>query len=198
MRYGFQENSVNISSTKKSRIIFPVLLTINLTFLLSDNNLIYQFFLYHAYSVKMEDTLVISILLFPFLFILSFGIFSAIWCLEDSGISYSNDKAFKGKKKNIQAQNVGNWFDFLLKGYSGIGVIISYISQIFKSSEVTFLMLFLILFPVLLMILSLPVVFLFDSSKKRRNLFMHKIAHKQNIFEIFTVNVEYTEREEGI
>jgi len=64
----------------------------------------------------------------PLTLIISYTLFSALWSLSDAGIVFSNRKVVekKGKEKPIIGQSVGGWFNYILKGYAGLGALVVY------------------------------------------------------------------------
>lgn len=58
--------------------------------------------------------------------IFSLAVFGAIYFLIDSGVVFANKKKLSEGASSTEVKAVGSWFSDLLKGYTGITVIINY------------------------------------------------------------------------
>lgn len=51
--------------------------------------------------------------------------FAGAWTLYEAGIGYSNKEKVKDKGVFIETRSVGGWYLQFLKGYAGIGVLLT-------------------------------------------------------------------------
>ena len=214
MDYGFEE----IHKSEKFRRIFqgffPGLMAINFSALIADNtmlqNLVTTEWTYNLASYLPNPSGYIQMITFiiciPFTLIISFVLFSALWALLDAGIVYSNKKTVekKRKEKPIIGQSVGGWYNYILKGYAGIGAIIIYLelvglyfttiqfgSDIFLDFANGYL--FLSYF-ILLPIFTIPTIIVLDVFRDRRVEFTRKQAMKLGISKDVTITLQEVDR----
>jgi hypothetical protein len=216
MDYGFEE----IHQSEKFRRIFqgffPGLMAINFSALIADNptlqGLVTTDYTYLAASspaftnplgyIQMMTFLVCI----PFTLIISFTLFSALWALLDAGIVYSNRKHVekKRKEKPIIGESVGGWYNYILKGYAGIGAIIIYFELVglyFTSIPIvanffttfTNVYLFLLYF-ILLPIFTIPTIIILDIFRNWRVEFTRKQAMKLGISKSVTITLQEVEK----
>jgi len=136
MDYGYEEIHKSERFRRTFQGFFPGLMAINFSALISDNlmlqNLVTTGWTYNIASHLLNPPGYIQMITFivciPFTLIISFTLFSALWSLLDAGIVYSNKRTVeeKRKEKPIIGQSVGGWYNYILKGYAGIGAIIIY------------------------------------------------------------------------
>ena len=67
---------------------------------------------------------------------ISMGIFSSVWFLLDAGIVYTNKEKVKDLAQPTEVRSVGGWYNYLLKGYAGISVILSFYAFFWYMFEV--------------------------------------------------------------
>ncbi len=102
--------------------------------------------------------------------------------LMDAGISYLNQKKVEGTEKLIEIKTSGGWYLNLLKGYTGIGVIISnYLIMLQLPGNWWNLIINNALFLLGLKISSIPAVILLDVTKDHRIKYVRKWAMKFGI-----------------
>ncbi|MBY8983187.1 MAG: hypothetical protein KGD57_09575 [Candidatus Lokiarchaeota archaeon] len=101
----------------------------------------------------------------PWTFGISMFLFASIWFLKNSGIIYSNEKKVKSISEPFIIRSVGGWFHTVIKGYAGIGVIVTYFTVIVdlidifvKTNELFYLAISLILWGLLLIMLLLATI----------------------------------------
>jgi hypothetical protein len=73
------------------------------------------------------------LLLFPTAFAISMFVFSAVWFLKNAGIVYSNKNKVESISEPWVIRSVGGWFHTILKGYGGVGVVITFTSFLISS-----------------------------------------------------------------
>ena len=175
--------------------IFPALLAMNITMILSNENWIHQLIFSQSFIDGASNAIleILTILfLLPIASAIGVGVFSATFFLIDSGIMYSN----KNKKKvergafPIEFRSMGGYYLYFLKGYAGISVVISiiqllsrYLTSIQEIDAVVYLM-NLIVWPVMPFIIALfmvPTVIIQDYTYEKRNKFVRKWAEKFGI-----------------
>ena len=187
MVYGIQESS-RPEMFKKAymKSFFPALLALNFSLMVSDN-VVLQELLIEPGSVgsTMASIMLISAL-FPLMGAIGMGIFSPVWFLQDAGIVYSNKEKVKGTSDPIEIRSVGGWYLYILKGYAGIAVIVSFytfLSEIIDAGE-TDNVLFLIMWPIMpfmLAFLYIPGIIAVDMTYEKRKQFVIKTAEKFGI-----------------
>jgi len=214
MDYGFEE----IHKSEKFRRIFqgffPGLMAINFSAIIADNttlqSLVTTEWTYTVASLLPNPPGYIQMITFivciPFTLIISFTLFSALWALLDAGIVYSNRKSIEGKRKEkpIIGQSVGGWYNYILKGYAGIGAIIIYLELVglyfttiqFGSdffTDFTNAYLFLFYF-ILLPIFTIPTIVFLDVLRNWRVEFTRKQAMKLGISKKVTIMLQEVEK----
>lgn len=118
-------------------------------------------------------------------------LFTGVWFLNDTGLSYSNQAKVLESGGLIEIRSVGGWFEQLLRGYASISVIFSYLIIITGfwtsiqgvSDPLTLILLATIVFPIpIYMVLAvLPTLVILDLIKDHRTAFMLKVAKKLGI-----------------
>ncbi|MFO7796181.1 MAG: hypothetical protein R6W84_08510 [Promethearchaeia archaeon] len=189
MEYGIQERSQSKEFKGSLRGFFPVLMTINFALILSENPVLQEFFV--GYTTDFAQGLTFNILI-SFLLGFSLAAFSAVWFLLDAGIVYTNRNRVKDKTFPVEVRGVGSWLNYLLKGYAGITVIISYyqILAVFISinlgggsveiSNIIFLITWP-LFPIIFTLIIVPIFILIDMTYEHRKRYIQKFAKKIGI-----------------
>jgi len=129
------------------------------------------------------------VMLIPLMMGISMALFSGVWFLLDSGIVYTNRRRVLEKKYPVEVRSVGGWYLYLLKGYAGISVILTFYtftSNIFNilgsGGEIHWsTIVSLVPFPIFLSILALPAVIILDMTTKHREKYILRIAKKMGI-----------------
>ena len=189
MQYGIQERKETNKFKKSFRGLFPGLMAMNLSLFLVPflKDIIIRD---SVLSIRSEGNIIFMSFLFLLLFTIgpATGVFSATWFLNDAGISYTNlEKAKKGNKI-IEIRGVGKWYMYAMKGYAGVGVIISFISILFdflsRSDELIVIAsdgIFSLLTPFLLMTAIMPSLLILDYLKEHRISYVKQWAEKFGI-----------------
>ena len=207
--YGIQSESNNKKVKLLNSGFYPVLMAINLSFYFLTPEIISAILETNVTSdlTIVSKIPVIRLLGQTILLIFTFGVstllFSPVWLLKDSGIIFTTKEKVENSNENILIKSIGEWFQTLLKGYAGIGVILTYTLVILDSMtlyisnigqpgnilNVPSLILWLGL-PFYLIFSTIPAVIVHDLIKKRRVNYIRKIAEKIGIRDIAIVSFE--------
>ncbi|MBY9005823.1 MAG: hypothetical protein KGD63_03610 [Candidatus Lokiarchaeota archaeon] len=109
------------------RLFFPALLTINLALILSKLDVIRELIIEPSIIENADDIIITMMVMIPLMGIcavISIVLFSAIYFLIDTGIIFTNKKYIENRPINTKVQSIGSWFLYILKGYSGISIIL--------------------------------------------------------------------------
>jgi len=208
--YGIQSESNNKKVKLLSPSIYPVLMAINLSFYFLTPEIISVILDANVIS-DLTNTMKIPVFLrllgHSILLILTFGastlLFSPVWLLKDSGIIFTTKEKVENSNEKLLIKSVGEWFQTLLKGYAGIGVILTYtlviydfitlyisnIGQPGNILNIPSLILWLGL-PFYLIFSTIPAVIVHDLIKKPRIKYIRKIAEKIGIRDNAIVSFE--------
>lgn len=191
--YGFQqiERSEKFKGFLKS--FFPSVMAINFALMLADSPSFWELIV-----VDPTDPIApfLSLLfLLPFTTCICSCIFSPVWFLLDSGIVYTNINTGDMTKPR-ELRNVGRWYLYILKGYSGIAVFFSFYTFLTRSIETsqgklhfsTPLSFFVL--PFLLTFLAIPGIILLDVNSDKRTRFVLKWAQKFEILQSFDLQLK--------
>lgn len=204
MTYGIEEIHKSEKFNRSFRGFFPSLMAINFSLLLSDYTAIQTLFTTESIRSMGMGVLFTQVVTFivglTFTLIIAFALFSGLWALSDAGIVFSNKKGVEKKKKEqpIIGQSIGGWYNYLLKGYAGIGVLVAYYEIIFIYLDVVggsslppfiiFVNLYLFLgYIIILPLLSIPAIIILDILRDRRVEFTRKYAAKLGIVDEVTI-----------
>ena len=214
MDYGFEEIHKSEKFRRVFQGFFPGLMAINFSALIADNITLQSIVTTQWISTIASYLpnppgyiqMITFIICIPFTLIISYTLFSALWALLDAGIVYSNKKTVeeKRKEKPIIGQSVGGWYNYILKGYAGIGAIIIYFELValyFITIQygMDFLLdvvngyLFLGYF-ILLPIFTIPTVIVVDIFRDWRVEFTRKQAMKLGISKDVTITLQEVDR----
>jgi hypothetical protein len=208
--YGIQSEPNNKKVKLLIPSIYPVLMAINLSFyfltpeiisVILDANVISDL------TVVMKIPVFLRLLGQTILLILTFGastlLFSPVWLLKDSGIIFTTKYKVENSNESLLIKSIGEWFQTILKGYAGIGVILTYTIVIYdfitlyisnmgqpgNILNIPSLILWLGL-PFYLVFSTIPAVIVHDLIKKRRINYIRKIAEKIGIRDNAIVSFE--------
>jgi len=165
--YAIQEKPEVRSINIFYKSFFPILLSINITFMMLSPEVMQVILsseflsIITSLSIESIQKIVSLFILLPISFTITMFLFSSIWFLKNSGILYSNEKKVESISEPFVIRSVGGWFHTLLKGYAGIGVLITYflvIIDLIRSFLITINTIFLVIslllwFLVLIMLL---------------------------------------------
>jgi hypothetical protein len=197
MQYGIQDKEETNQFKKTFRGVFPGLMAMNLSLFLVPllKGIVIRSPLF---SIRSEEN--ITFLSFIFILLITIGpatgLFAATWFLNDAGISYTNLRKAKKRDALIEVRGVGKWYMYAMKGYAGVGVIISFIAILLdflnRSDELIFILsdaIFSFLIPFILMTAIMPSLLLLDYLKEHRIAFIRKWAEKLEINEPLSVEI---------
>jgi len=217
--YGIQYESEDKKIRLLSSGFYPVLMAVNLSFIfltpeiistILEADVISNFAAPLAVSkISVSVRLLGQIILLIFTFGASTSLFSPIWLLKDSGIVFATKEKVENSNEMLLIKSIGEWFQTLLKGYAGIGVIFTYFFVIFDSvtlfinnmgvpgNTLNIPSLFLWLgLPFYLVFSMIPAVILHDALNKRRLSYVRKIAHRIGIRDAAIVSFELKKQDE--
>ena len=186
MTFGIQERAAPSRLKILFKSIFPAFLGMQLA-LMFVNSSIVENFISPAYLIDPKHAINIPIvklaILLPLMTGIGMGIFSPVWFLLDAGIVFTNKYKVQKLRDPIEVRSVGGWYHYIMKGYAGVAVIISYLlfvsNYIINTANASVLLaLFL---PILIAIFSIPGFLLLEVTAKYRIKFMTSIAKKVGI-----------------
>lgn len=203
LSYGIEERKEPLRMRGIHSFFFPVLLSYAISLILIELN-IHTYIFFPEYTGGEQEALIIIASLF-LLFNLTIGasimVFSTTWALKDAGIVYNK----KEGEYPAEIKSVGVWYLSILKGYTGIEVLLSivliFISSIRESIELsggafTILQMapYLLQIPMILgyVFLTMPAFILLDRTREKRKTKLQekakkwgiKISNKQSNFKI--------------
>lgn len=199
LMYGIQERPTPEKFTGTFKGLFPSIMAINFALMFAANQDVQTIILDPTFpSHDIVGTLITLVGLVIITSGIATFLFSPVWFLLDSGITYTNKNQSETTPDPIEIKSIGGLFDDIMKGYAGIGVIISYIGFIstllptfFAPGDVdmgTFGSLGLILaFPLLICLYALPGIIFLDIIRKQRRNYVLRIAKRIGIAEIIEV-----------
>ncbi len=130
MIYGIEEVHKSEKYQRTFRGFFPSLMAINFSMILSDYVVIQNFLISPSYmGMGVFSQLITFVFGITFTIFVAFLLFSSLWAVSDAGIVFSNKKVVENKEKErpIIATSVGDVYNYIFKGFAGIGVCIAYI-----------------------------------------------------------------------
>ncbi len=199
--YGIQYETDSKRINLLSFGFYPVLMAINLSFMLLTPEVIASVLetnVISEFDIILKIPLFTRLLAESILLMITFGVstllFSPIWILKDSGIIFTNKIVVENSNEKLIIKSIGDWFQTILKGYSGIGVIITYFFVItnfithyidnfgLPGNLLNFPSLILWLgLPFYLVLSTIPALILHDIIKKHRINYVRKIGVKVGI-----------------
>ncbi len=214
--YGIQYESEDKKISLISSGFYPVLMAVNLSFIFLTPEIIsgiLEVDVISNFAVASKIPVFIRLLGQIILLIFTFGastlLFSPVWLLKDSGIVFTTKNKVENSNETFLIKSIGEWFQTLLKGYAGIGVILTYFFVIFDfvilfinnigfpGNLLNIPSLFLWLgLPFYLVLSMIPAVILNDGLKKRRLSYVRKIAHRIGIRDPAIVSFELKKQDE--
>ena len=140
-------------------------------------------------GTKFAPIMMISAL-FPLMGAIGMGVFAPVWFLQDGGIVFSNTEKVKDKAEPTEIRSVGGWYLYILKGYAGISVIISFytfLSEFMATNEIGgggMEIVFMIIWPImpfLLAFIYMPGIAVLDMIYEKRKRYVVNLAGKMGI-----------------
>lgn len=214
--YGIQYETKEQKVSLLKSGFYPVILAVNLSFIFLTPEIISAILeadVINEIAFSLKIPVFIRILSQTLILIITFGastvLFSPVWLLRDSGIVFTTKNRVENSNETLLIKSMGEWFQTLLKGYAGIGVIFTYIFVIYdfivlfiknighpgNMLNVPSLFLWLGL-PFYLVFSMIPAIIVHDALKKRRLRYVRKIANRIGIRDAAFVSFELKKREE--
>ncbi|MFX0101356.1 MAG: hypothetical protein ACFFCS_17410 [Candidatus Hodarchaeota archaeon] len=197
LEYGIQSLERGSKFNLTLHSFFPTLLAINIAMVLAYNPTLQDL----LNEMPIFPELITFIILMIGTLALSLGLFSGVWFLTDGGIVKTNRNKIENNEQPIEINAIGGFYEDLLKGYAGIGVLFTYYSFFMtlvpKATDigsVVMMIVFLIPFPVLISLGCIPAMILLDSTFKQRKAFTIKCAKNLGIVDFLDINIEKKSR----
>lgn len=188
MTFGIQERPESKNLKIPFKALYPALMALHIALIFSTNQSIQDLLLNASYVSNSNNQAFIPMAtagaLIPLTFGIAMGIFSPIWFLLESGIVFTNKNKVRGMRDPVEVRSVGGWYHYLLKGYAGISVIVSYIlfiANVVEEGQYNHGVILMVLLPVLMILMAIPGFILLDMTDKHRRKFMRKIAKRLGI-----------------
>jgi len=214
--YGIQYESEDKKIKLLTSGFYPVLMAVNLAFIFSTPEVTFAVLEPDVTNVLVnvvKNPFFVRFLTQTILLIFTFGastvFFSPVWLLKDSGVVFTTKDRVESSNETLLIKSIGEWFQTLLKGYAGIGVLFTYILVIYDFiivfianlgtiiNIVNIPNLFLWLgLPFYLLFSMIPAVIIHDGLRKRRLSYVRKFAHKIGIRDLAIVSFELRQQEE--
>lgn len=212
IQYEFEEKKPSLLKSG----FYPVLLAVNLSFIFLTPEIISAILetdVILEIAITLRIPVFIRILSQTILLIITFGasiiLFSPVWLLKDSGIVFTTKEKLESSNEPILIKSLGEWFQTLLKGYAGIGVVFTYIFVIYDFSllfianlgfpgnmlNIPSLFLWLGL-PFYLIFSIIPAVIVHDALRKHRVNYVRKVANKIGIQDAAIISFELKKYDE--
>lgn len=209
LSYGIQKKAEVSDISIFSKSFFPVMLAINIasTMIISSEGLLSDILLSSALdgfkftssglALRRALTLLLT---FPTAFAISMFVFSSVWFLKNAGIVYSNREKVESVSEPWVIRSVGGYYHTILKGYGGVGVVITFTSFLISSIAsiigsigdvilwLTLILWFTGLF--LLVLATIPSLILNGALREKSASYVMRYAHKLEINQ--TVDMEFS------
>ncbi|MFW9805982.1 MAG: hypothetical protein ACFFFK_04575 [Candidatus Thorarchaeota archaeon] len=172
---------------------FPALMGTNFTLSLIFNPVIMDLPIFQDYYSSWNTIILLFFVLGAIMQIPAFALFSAAWIIDESGIVLMN------KYGSFELQATGKWYLALLKGYAGIGVIISLYQFTFEflgtyGSLVHWsAIFFLFILPIIITLWVIPAMMLVAGTEGRRRNYILGFAQRYGIKTEFELNIRRIE-----
>ncbi|MBN1214154.1 MAG: hypothetical protein JXA99_01805 [Candidatus Lokiarchaeota archaeon] len=118
---------------------------------------------------------------------LALFLYSPVWYFLNSGIVFSNKKKVDDFVDSIEIRSIRNWYRAILRGYAGIGLVITYLQFLVTTfnkfddadlAEQIILLVFIIPFLIIVVFSGLPVILFLEYTKEIRFKYINKITEK--------------------
>lgn len=200
--YGIQERPRPKKFKKTFQAFFPSILAINFFLIATFNQDLLELIFTEEFFITTQTMRTrfvgYGMILPTFTIGIAMSLFSPAWFLLDAGISYSNQEKVEGTEKPIEVKTMGGWYLNFLKGYTGIGVIVTNYLVMLQflgpqngwdlgaiTNSITSA-----LFVFLLTIASIPAVILLDITKDHRIKYVRKWASKFGITKKVAISLQ--------
>ena len=195
MLFDLQERSNPEKFRGTFKGFFPSLMAANFALLLIFEPSVMDFPLFQGFYGNPSTIILMFFILCTLTMILAMSLFSAVWFLMDAGIVVTNKKKVENTNNPVEVQSIGRWYLRLLKGYSGISVLISLYTFLINmydkyGGQMHFsIPIFIIPLPIFLSLWILPAILLFDVTFKNRKRYIQKYAKKLGIQKGFSMQI---------
>ncbi len=169
---------------RKLYSLIPPLISVSLAMALADNNAIIDLVVSPELGGGGEVGIGLIMLwsflnVLPFTTLFAFIICTPTWLLLESGIVYSNRKKMAKRLQAEEISSVGGFYNRIIKGYTGIGVILAYGLLMYETfygfdlernmfeSGLFGAMIFLALFPFIAMFFFTPAMIIFNMIREK-------------------------------
>jgi len=174
--------------------LFPALMALNFAIMIGTNDTVKGILMTPTHFNNPIYLLMIVMFFLGLMGFIGIGLFSPVWMLLDSGIVYSNENKVREKQIPMEARSVGGWYLYLMKGYAGVSVIITFyelISALINTGEADLVgIIFFVLIPFVIMLFMLPALIVVDYLQGHRKKFLLKYANKYGITEQVTISFQ--------
>lgn len=199
--YGIVNKPTSDNFRPLSMIFFPALMAMNFSLLFATNSTVIQYVVHWDYIASLggytnEVIAILSVVTFIGLLTLTSGVamalFAPAWTLQDAGIVYADKE--RDATHNTEVRNVGGWYQWVLKGYSGISVILAFVVFLtaiyFNAPQGSLIDVYrtVLPMPLLLMLMALPTVMLLDKIRDHRINYILRFAKRIGIDQEVTVD----------
>lgn len=203
--YGIQRRREPEAFDKVTRAYYPALLAINMgSIILFSAPWIVHPILHEVIADPLRSAIHIRGFMVLLTFALGLGtlVFSPTWFLTDAGIMYSNIEKDAGTDRPVEARTVGGRLTDFLRGYAGIGGILSYLQLVFvffgemrlielgRPIDVVVSVLFFLGLPVFIAIAAMPSLIILDMIRAHRIRVVRRIAEKLGITDVMKISFE--------
>lgn len=196
MTYGIQE--IQDPNPNKFKGIlkgfFPALMAINFALIFFEDPFIHSLIIGDMNPSDAVTIILGMVILLSVTSGIAIALFSPVWFLQDSGIIYSNKEKLEKKRLPLEVRSVGGWYLYLLKGYAGISVLLSFyiIFSNYATQELENIpgLIFFLVFPITLTLLMIPSIIILEKITEHRTKYMQKYAKKFGIVKKVQVKFE--------
>ena len=189
MIYGIQERPEPKKLKAGFKALFPCLLAINFALMFAQFDWVQEIVLldFRKEQGEVMKNMLAFVTILPLFMGIAHGLFSGVWFLLDSGLVFTNKQKVKDLRDPIEIRAVGGWYHYILKGYAGIGIIISYFlfsnAVISETGGIDEGIILIPLLPILMVIMSIPAFIFLEITAKMRIKYMQKYAKMLGITE---------------
>ncbi|MBY9005935.1 MAG: hypothetical protein KGD63_04175 [Candidatus Lokiarchaeota archaeon] len=201
--YGFQNRDQSNEFKKYFfKALFPALLTVHLCIIFSSNLNIQELILDNPSSSTIMNQMLTFSTLLPLFSGIGIAIFSPTWFLLDGGIVYSNKKKVEKISDPIEIRSVGGWYIYLMKGYAGISVFITYydffsrLLQEMDMSDPSFIMMIVTwpIMPLFIAFIMILALISLDMTFDKRRKFVRNVGNNLGISKPLEQDLDLTKK----
>ena len=204
--YGIQEKPKSSKMRKKSDLIYPGLIAVNIAVFLTNIDALGPLLLHprnftDGFTGFTRFNLFFILTIFSIL--ISVCLYAPIWMFLDSGIVFSNKERVKDYKEPVVIRSVGGFYRTFLKSFAGIGAIFAFLqlytttlAMEYSSTPVSLMYVsgILIFLPLLMSISMLTATLLLDKTQESKIKYTRKLAKKFGINDYVEVSIEKVEK----